>query len=112
MANALSRMSFTSSNGGPRRAGGERCKTSKAQIQPGGNRKTLALRPYFVTVPQGTETTKAAKAMSRKELTKAVAYFRTSSATNVGPDKDSLKRQRAAVVTFAKSAGYEIAEEF
>jgi DNA invertase Pin-like site-specific DNA recombinase len=50
--------------------------------------------------------------MSRKELTKAVAYFRTSSATNVGPDKDSLKRQRAAVVTFAKSAGYEIVEEF
>jgi DNA invertase Pin-like site-specific DNA recombinase len=55
---------------------------------------------------------KAAKTMSRKELTKAVAYFRTSSATNVGPDKDSLKRQRAAVLTFAKSAGYEIAEEF
>ena len=50
--------------------------------------------------------------MSRKELTKAVAYFRTSSATNVGPDKDSLKRQRAAVVTFAKSAEYEIVEEF
>ena len=50
--------------------------------------------------------------MPRKELPKAVAYFRTSSATNVGPDKDSLKRQRAAVVTFAKSAGYEIAEEF
>ena len=55
---------------------------------------------------------KAAKTMSRKELTKAVAYFRTSSATNVGPDKDSLKRQRAAVVTFAKSAEYEIVEEF
>ena len=50
--------------------------------------------------------------MPRKELPKAVAYFRTSSATNVGPDKDSLKRQRAAVLTFAKSAGYEIAEEF
>ena len=52
------------------------------------------------------ETNKAAKAMPRKELSKAVAYFRTSSATNVGPDKDSLKRQRAAVLTsFAKSAG-------
>ena len=50
--------------------------------------------------------------MPRKELPKAVAYFRTSSATNVGPDKDSLKRQRAAVLTFAKSAGYGIAEEF
>ena len=50
--------------------------------------------------------------MSRKELAKAVAYFRTSSATNVGPEKDSLKRQRAAVQDFAKSAGYEIVEEF
>jgi len=50
--------------------------------------------------------------MSRKELTKAVAYFRTSSATNVGADKDSLKRQRDAVRAFARSAGYEIVEEF
>jgi DNA invertase Pin-like site-specific DNA recombinase len=50
--------------------------------------------------------------MPRKELSKAVAYFRTSSTTNVGPDKDSLKRQRSAVLTFAKSAGYDIAEEF
>jgi hypothetical protein len=32
--------------------------------------------------------------MSRKELTKAIAYFRTSSETNVGADKDSLQRQR------------------
>ena len=50
--------------------------------------------------------------MSRKELNKAVAYFRTSSATNVGADKDSLKRQRDAVRAFARSAGYEIVEEF
>jgi DNA invertase Pin-like site-specific DNA recombinase len=50
--------------------------------------------------------------VSRKELHRAVAYFRTSSATNVGADKDSLKRQRAAVRAFAKSAGYEIVEEF
>jgi predicted site-specific integrase-resolvase len=66
----------------------------------------------LLRAPQGMETNKAAKAMPRKELPKSVAYFRTSSATNVGPDKDSLKRQRAAVVTFAKSAGYEIVEEF
>ncbi len=38
--------------------------------------------------------------MTRKELTKAIAYFRTSSATNVGEDKDTLKRQRAAVEAF------------
>jgi hypothetical protein len=32
--------------------------------------------------------------------TRALAYFRTSSATNVGPDKDSEKRQRAAQTSF------------
>lgn len=48
--------------------------------------------------------------MSRKELTKAVAYLRTSSTTNVGPDKDSEKRQREAIASFAKRAGYEIVE--
>ncbi|MGD9805495.1 MAG: recombinase family protein [Hyphomicrobiaceae bacterium] len=40
----------------------------------------------------------------------AVAYMRTSSATNVGADKDSDKRQRAAIQRFAKAAGYVIAE--
>jgi DNA invertase Pin-like site-specific DNA recombinase len=50
--------------------------------------------------------------MSRKDLTKAVAYFRTSSATNVGDDKDTLKRQREAVAKFAKVAGFEIVSEF
>jgi DNA invertase Pin-like site-specific DNA recombinase len=49
--------------------------------------------------------------LSNKELVKAVAYFRTSSATNVGEDKDSLKRQREAVAKFAKAAGYEIVAE-
>jgi DNA invertase Pin-like site-specific DNA recombinase len=43
--------------------------------------------------------------------TKAVAYLRTSSVANVGQDKDSDKRQRAAIVAFAKSAKYEIAAE-
>lgn len=50
--------------------------------------------------------------MSRKELVKAIAYFRTSSATNVGEDKDTLKRQHEAVTKFAKAAGYEIVAEF
>ena len=50
--------------------------------------------------------------MSRKELTKAVAYLRTSSMTNVGEDKDSARRQRAAVLGFAKSAGYEVIAEY
>ena len=50
--------------------------------------------------------------MSRKDLTKAVAYFRTSSETNVGQDKDTLKRQREAVTKYAKIGGYEIIAEY
>jgi DNA invertase Pin-like site-specific DNA recombinase len=50
--------------------------------------------------------------MARKELVKAVAYFRTSSMTNVGEDKDTLKRQRDAVLAFAKRAGYELIAEY
>ena len=42
----------------------------------------------------------------------AVAYFRTSSATNVGADKDSLKRQAEAVQAYAKANGIEIVREF
>lgn len=49
--------------------------------------------------------------MSRKKL-QAIAYLRTSSATNAGPDKDSDKRQRAAVAAFAKARGYELVGEF
>jgi DNA invertase Pin-like site-specific DNA recombinase len=44
--------------------------------------------------------------------TPAVAYFRTSSAANVGPDKDSLARQRAAVAAYAKAHRLDIVREF
>ena len=47
-----------------------------------------------------------------KVRTPAVAYLRTSSAANVGADKDSDKRQRAAIDSFAKRAGYEIIAEY
>ena len=47
-----------------------------------------------------------------KEVKKAVAYLRTSSATNVGADKDSGTRQRAAIEAYAKAAGYDIVETF
>ena len=52
-----------------------------------------------------------------KEIKKAVAYLRTSSATNVSKDKaiedkDSDKRQRAAITAYAKAAGYEIVGEY
>jgi DNA invertase Pin-like site-specific DNA recombinase len=42
----------------------------------------------------------------------AVAYFRTSSATNVGADKDSLKRQQDAARACAASRGLEIVHEY
>jgi DNA invertase Pin-like site-specific DNA recombinase len=41
----------------------------------------------------------------------AIAYMRTSSASNVGTDKDSDKRQRAAIEAFARAAGFAIAPE-
>ena len=47
-----------------------------------------------------------------KELKSAVAYLRTSSATNVGTDKDSDKRQRAAIEAFAKRTGFTIIAEY
>ena len=39
---------------------------------------------------------------------KAIAYLRTSSATNVGADKDSAKRQMAAITAYAKIAHFDI----
>jgi DNA invertase Pin-like site-specific DNA recombinase len=50
--------------------------------------------------------------MSRNELTKAIAYFRTSSMANVGEDKDTLKRQREAVIEYAQAAGYQVIAEY
>ncbi|WP_327211528.1 recombinase family protein [Rhizobium ruizarguesonis] len=41
---------------------------------------------------------------------KAVAYLRTSSAANVGADKDSEKRQRLAINAFARANCLEIIE--
>ena len=49
--------------------------------------------------------------MARK-LVPALAYFRTSSAANVGHDKDSERRQRAAVREFSSRNGYEIVAEY
>ena len=50
--------------------------------------------------------------MARKNRTPAIAYLRTSSATNVGADKDSDKRQREAIASFARRAGYELVGEY
>ena len=42
----------------------------------------------------------------------AVAYFRTSSAANTGPDKDSERRQRTVVTAYAKALKLEVVAEF
>ena len=46
------------------------------------------------------------------KLLLAVAYLRTSSAASVGADKDSDKRQRAAIEAFAKRAGFTLVGEY
>jgi hypothetical protein len=47
--------------------------------------------------------------MARKGI-EAVGYMRTSSSTSVGANKDSEKRQRAAIEAYAKSAGFKIVD--
>ena len=50
--------------------------------------------------------------MNTTAQTTAVAYYRTSSATNVGEDKDSQKRQRDAVRAYAEARGLAIVGEY
>ena len=51
-------------------------------------------------------------ARTNKSRAPALAYYRTSSAANVGTDKDSEKRQRQAIESFAKRGGFELVAEF
>ena len=51
-------------------------------------------------------------ARTNKNRVPALTYYRTSSAANVGHDKDSEKRQRQAIEGFAKRGGFEIVAEF
>ncbi len=48
----------------------------------------------------------------KAKLVEAVAYIRTSSAANVGADKDSDKRQRAAIDGYARRAGFNLVAEY
>jgi DNA invertase Pin-like site-specific DNA recombinase len=48
--------------------------------------------------------------MNMAAATPAIAYLRTSSATNVGGDSDA--RQRTAIQAHARSAGFRIVQEF
>lgn len=51
--------------------------------------------------------------MARKgKAEKAFGYMRTSSASNVGAGKDSEPRQRKAIESYAKAAGFEIVDWF
>ena len=50
--------------------------------------------------------------MAARNRTPAVAYLRTSSAANVGDNKDSAARQRLAIARHAKAAGIELVAEF
>jgi DNA invertase Pin-like site-specific DNA recombinase len=50
--------------------------------------------------------------MTGKRKVPAVGYMRTSSAGNLGADKDSERRQRAAIESFARSHGYEVVDWF
>ena len=45
-------------------------------------------------------------------MARQVAYLRTSSAANIGADKDSDRRQREAIQAFARRAGIEVVDEF
>lgn len=49
---------------------------------------------------------------SKRNRVEAIGYMRTSSATNVGADKDSEKRQRAAIEGYAKAAGFTVVDWF
>jgi DNA invertase Pin-like site-specific DNA recombinase len=66
-----------------------------------------------VAAPQhdsGTQLTKVV--LATKAKIPAIAYLRTSSAANVGGDKDSDRRQREAIAAFARRSGYEVVDKF
>jgi DNA invertase Pin-like site-specific DNA recombinase len=50
--------------------------------------------------------------VEKHNSTKAVAYLRTSSAANTGPDGDSSTRQRLAIAAYAARAGYTLVDEY
>lgn len=55
-----------------------------------------------------TTGTKSMASNDKRQRKAAIGYTRTSSATNVGEDKDSLVRQRKAIQAYANRYGYRI----
>ena len=84
------------------------CRPVRSLSQP--ETAKTGLKPVnFVHISQKAWTkvglnTLQARKKNGKPLTKAVAYYRTSSAANIGGDKDSLARQRGAVEAYAERA--------
>lgn len=72
----------------------------------------MTVPPHTVTYSQDIVTESGEKRMSAKGKVEAVAYLRTSSGANVGADKDSEKRQLAAIQAFAKASGYHIVDTY
>jgi hypothetical protein len=73
-----------------------------------GTKETKA--PVFVDPADRTRDD--GKTMAAKAKVPAIAYLRTSSAANVGADKNSGRRQREAIQAFARRAGYKLVAEF
>ncbi len=53
-----------------------------------------------------------AKSSGERVMIQALAYMRTSSAANVGDNKDSAQRQRLAISQYAEANGYQIVKEY
>jgi hypothetical protein len=56
---------------------------------------------YFLLLDLRSYNLRGKTMASKAKTMKAMAYIRTSSAANVGSDKDSDKRQRAAIEEFS-----------
>jgi len=59
-----------------------------------------------------TDGGKAVSDQEKRQRKPAIGYTRTSSAANVGDDKDSVLRQRKAIQAYANRAGYRIVAWF
>src|SRR5580700_4870356 len=62
--------------------------------------------------PENCSTIRDNPMTRKRNLVHSVGYVRTSSAANIGRDKDSERRQRLAIERFAKSAGYAVVDWF
>jgi DNA invertase Pin-like site-specific DNA recombinase len=62
---------------------------------------------YFPEKELQTEV-KSMSEQEKRQRKPAIGYTRTSSAANVGDDKDSVVRQRKAIQAYANKAGYRI----